>query len=715
MLRRLVTVLALTACASTLASCAGARGTWPAAAAPQVRTARVAPQAYQQNDGAQFVEYPADCSAPLGPVAEGADGATIWFLAPKSCKNGAPAQVGSVTVAGGNVSEYMLPKDTMPTALAPNAGYVWVAVKGKVKGGAHTLYRYVAGGPSGSYALPDDLSVTAMTTGPDGNVWFVGTYVSNGKTLAGTGYATPAGATTIFQVTGKATPKLTALAAGSDGNIWLADEQNGAVLKVVPATGATTAYAVGGHPFSITNSNNELVYSDEKTAQLSVLTTHGVASVYPAPKGEFPGIVARKNDGTVIYVDTAGGAQALGTFDTASGSYAAEAQAPSAGIGALVNGPDGNMWFSDAHGHVGAYLKFVLATTPNSLVLGTSTCTATFTVAESNYTGTFSVSSNPAIATVSPASGTSATTFTVTDVAPGQESIGVEDSMQNAVAIPLTVTGACGSDQYYVFYSGAEQPFAVPSGVRSLRVDAYGGAASDSNGGFVEATIPVTPAQSLAVFVGGNAAQGGFNGGGAAGQAGGIDSSAGGVGGGASDVRQGGSALSDRVIVAGGGGGAGDYAGGAGGGSTGAPGQDEPYQQYGQGGGGGSQTSGGAGGAGGISGCADGSPGSNGTLGAGGAGGQGAPYGQLLCYPADGGGGGGGGYYGGGGGGGGTTTYGSGGQSAGGGGGSSYIEPSATHVTNTQGGSSGGLVIFSWGDGSRARPVPWIRPSLTRR
>ena len=91
-------------------------------------------------------------------------------------------------------------------------------------------------------------------------------------------------------------------------------------------------------------------------------------------------------------------------------------------------------------------------------------------------------------------------------------------------------------------------------------------------GGRTEATIAVTPGETLTVFVGEQPTSlaGGFNGGGA-GETGGRG------GGGASDIRRGGIALTDRVVVAGGGGGAGFWSnlhviGGVGGGLQGADG-----------------------------------------------------------------------------------------------------------------------------------------------
>jgi hypothetical protein len=269
-------------------------------------------------------------------------------------------------------------------------------------------------------------------------------------------------------------------------------------------------------------------------------------------------------------------------------------------------------------------------------------------------------------------------------------------------------------------YTGSEQTFKVPKGVKQLAVVALGGEGAGlsmypstntpGRPGRVRAIISVRAGEKLYVFVGGSGLHGGFNGGGAGGESGGSGTYqvTGNPGGGASDVRAGGDMLANRVIVAAGGGGAGeaiyDYAyayGGNGGGLAGEAGGSGSVYPGGGGGAGGTQSAGGSGGAGGIggfSGNGDGQPGGNGALGLGGIGGNG----NQNSFYAAGGGGGGGGYYGGGGGGGSAQVYYSSRfteeQSGGGGGGSSYIEPSALKSRMWTGWKwkGDGLVVFSW-------------------
>jgi streptogramin lyase len=657
------------------------------------------PNILQQNDGAQFVEFLTGCYS-LGQLSHDITGTSMWFTEPDGCHSGHGA-VGSVAIGTGVLTEYTLPPHSSPVAIAENAGYVWVADTSKRKGGVRPMYRFDEDGSRTSFPLPNAATVASMTAGPDGNVWFVGTYVEKGKTLAGVGNMTPNGSSTMYPVTGTAIPELRSIASGPDGNLWLTDEQNGAVVKVTP-TGAITTYAVGGYPLYIASSSNTLVYSDGQASQLSVMTRNGIATVYPAPGSEYPNFVARKDDGTVLFIDGANSNDGIGTFDPASGTYAALAQAPRPGLRYLFNGPDGNMWFTDGSGDVGAYLKFILTTSPAALSLGYGTCSESFTVAESGYGGTFSIASqNIGIATVSPSTGDANTTFTTTAISEGSTSISVRDSKQNIVSAPVVVHAGCSNPDTF-YYTGQQQKFVVPSGVTNITVGVYGAAGWRAKGGYVDATIPVTPGESLAIFVGekGTAGEGsygrgvgGFNGGGN-GDCGKYEySGCGGGGGGASDIRQGGDGLANRVIVAGGGGGeSGGENGGNGGGLRGRHGDGGYYGgDVGGGGGGGTQTTGGAGGSGGDDMCDPGGGGGSGALGIAGSGGP-AGGGAACDYGGVGGGGGGGGYYGGGGGGGGSGRQ----DGGGGGGGSSFVERTATNVKDMRGGSKVGKIVISW-------------------
>ncbi len=260
------------------------------------------------------------------------------------------------------------------------------------------------------------------------------------------------------------------------------------------------------------------------------------------------------------------------------------------------------------------------------------------------------------------------------------------------------VVGNCPHSSQTFSYTGSMQTWTVPTCITSITLDmagAKGGIGSNSAaaglGGRVQATLPVTPGNTINIFVGGSglddvngssALPGGYNGGGIANGEPQYTYYGGGSGGGASDIRIGGTSLNDRKIVAGGGGGGGAdgctanaLIGGHGGGTTGLPGGPGNLCSCNPSGQGGTPS---AGGAKGDWGCT-----CNATAGTFGIGGDSNSTG---CGGPTGGGGGGGGWYGGGGGG-----------LGGGGGGSSYTDPGATNVTHTQGYQSGnGYVTITW-------------------
>lgn len=245
-------------------------------------------------------------------------------------------------------------------------------------------------------------------------------------------------------------------------------------------------------------------------------------------------------------------------------------------------------------------------------------------------------------------------------------------------------------------YTGADQTFTVPTGVRTITVDAQGAEGGPERtslfgfntpkgkGGRVVCDLDVTPGEILHLRVGGQGGLGNTGVRGAAGYNGGAQGGTGaGGGGGASDVRQGGTDLADRVVVAGGGGGAGANNtdgvhggggnGGGGNGSNGADGTSGPL------GGHGATTS--AGGAGGFGFTQSGAAG---ALGAGGDGGD------EPTSPRGGGGGGGGLY---GGGGGGVNPS---GTSGGGGGGGAGLGTGVGQTLTSGYRAGDGQVVLTW-------------------
>jgi len=243
----------------------------------------------------------------------------------------------------------------------------------------------------------------------------------------------------------------------------------------------------------------------------------------------------------------------------------------------------------------------------------------------------------------------------------------------------LVATDNCTVTQTDTYsYTGSVQTWTVPAGITTITIECWGAQGQGGNGGlggYAKGDLSVTPGQTINIYVGG---QNGFNGGGLGYAA--VPKN----GGDASDVRLTGTALTDRVIVAGGGGAGGpadvgNYQGGHGGGGNSGPNYAGGGAGQGYGGAGGiggatggtgntSCHAGGAGGGGFTSGgdgscntCYTSTCGQDGSFGLGG---NGDTWETGICYSSYGGtAGGGGGYYGGGG-----TSVGNCGTGAGGGG-----------------------------------------------
>ncbi len=280
-----------------------------------------------------------------------------------------------------------------------------------------------------------------------------------------------------------------------------------------------------------------------------------------------------------------------------------------------------------------------------------------------------------------------------------------------------------------LFFTGAEQNYTVPCGVTILTIDAFGakganGTSGANNstggigglGGHSQGVLTVTPGQAFSVFVGGqaNGGLGGYNGGATGGGSG--TTLTGGGGGGATDIRLGGNAVSDRILVAGGGGGGGAIGcqspnanggnGGNGGGGNGEDGSDAT--EAGLSAGGGRGATGVTGGAFGV-GC-NGFYGLVGGDAVGEVGGNGGNASNCCCFTffsIPGGGGGGGGYLGGGGGGGGTAgnpacQIDAKGAGGGGAGGTNFVGSAFTNPVTINGVNNGnGYVVFSYNN-----PIP---------
>ena len=168
-------------------------------------------------------------------LAEGADG-NVWFTA-ASTNGAADAQAGRYTIASGAVDHFALPNaDANPNlATLGGDGGVWFFEQTRTR-----FARISTSGALQEFAAT--FQVSAMTKGPDGNVWFLTT-----QSPPQIGKITPAGTITTYAVSNDGFEPRTLTAAA--GRLWLyatSVSPNGALASIATdGTGYTTT-AISG-------------------------------------------------------------------------------------------------------------------------------------------------------------------------------------------------------------------------------------------------------------------------------------------------------------------------------------------------------------------------------------------------------------------------------------------------------------------------------------
>lgn len=179
-------------------------------------------------------------------------------------------------------------------------GFIWVS---QPPGALEALVKIPPANPAAAAGVPVTgltAGTSALTTGPDGNLWLAVT----GKILK-VPPATPAAATT-YPVAGL-NPK--AIAPSADGTLWVTDTDNGGRLLNVTTAGAITPYTVGGQPqFLAAAPGGRVVFGNPNNApqQITRLLPGGLQQATDRPSGSDPFGVAYGADGAFWVAEFAG-------------------------------------------------------------------------------------------------------------------------------------------------------------------------------------------------------------------------------------------------------------------------------------------------------------------------------------------------------------------------------------------------------------------------
>jgi hypothetical protein len=203
----------------------------------------------------------------------------------------------------------------------------------------HAITEYSSGLASGS--VPD-----GIVAGPDGNVWF--TDVGSTPAIGMINPTTHA----ITEYSSGLNPgsKPIALAAGQDGNLWFTDGGTTPAIGVInPTTHAITEYSSGlssgSEPFSVAaGADGNLWFGDDgTTSAIGVINpaTHAISEIPSA----FVGWIVPGPDGNLWFT----GASAIGVIDPTTRTVTDFSSGLNSGSvpAFITTGPDGNMWFTD--------------------------------------------------------------------------------------------------------------------------------------------------------------------------------------------------------------------------------------------------------------------------------------------------------------------------------------------------------------------------------
>jgi streptogramin lyase len=209
---------------------------------------------------------------------------------------------------------------------------------------------------------------TTITTGPDGNLWFL-----EDEKPGGIAKISTAGA--ITQVaTGGVTPGFAenstpaGITAGPDGNLWFVEQTHPAVIaRVSPATGAVTPVASIGEPGVTADSRldpiasgpdgNLWVTEDGSPHAISRVTPSGALTQFHTMPAIERFAVTAGPDGNLWFTAANGSAGAIGRISPLTGAIAEfSAGLTAGGLFGIAAGPAGDVWFTESAnpGKIGA-------------------------------------------------------------------------------------------------------------------------------------------------------------------------------------------------------------------------------------------------------------------------------------------------------------------------------------------------------------------------
>jgi streptogramin lyase len=251
----------------------------------------------------------------------------------------APTPALPLCTAGVTITEYKMPIAD-PTMHSP--GHITSGPDGNlwfVESAGNRVAKMTPSGVFTEYEIPTPNSLPlGIAAGPDGNVWFTERYGNKVAKVTG------AGIITEYPLPNSGP---WGIVAGPDGNLWVAELEGHKVAKVT-TSGAITEYstptALSG-PFEIAvGPDGNLWFTEHHANKVAKVTTSGVFTEYPISLN-YSGVsvIAAGPDGNLWF--GADNMQSVAKITT--GGVVTTYPIPGPRVLGMATGPDGNLWLAE--------------------------------------------------------------------------------------------------------------------------------------------------------------------------------------------------------------------------------------------------------------------------------------------------------------------------------------------------------------------------------
>jgi len=151
-------------------------------------------------------------------------------------------------------------------------------------------------------------------------------------------------ASTEFNVPPGAEAKPTAITTGPDGNLWVFESGRGSIARITP-TGEATEFPVNATPDNIVGGpDGALWFTDSTNGQIGRMTVTGVLSLYPLTPRWSPVAITSSVDGNLWFTERDQNYMARLARITTTGTVTEIANLPAAGW--ITSDRDGNLWIA---------------------------------------------------------------------------------------------------------------------------------------------------------------------------------------------------------------------------------------------------------------------------------------------------------------------------------------------------------------------------------